>query len=100
MNYAGVLVVGTIVLAGSQSVAMPQCGDRDVVIGRLTNDCAEANIASGLQSDTGLMEVWASDSGDSWTIPITGPDGRTCVVAAGTHWLSQDGIEVAQGDPA
>ena len=99
MRNTAVTVLSLSALTATQAVAMPHCGDRDAVIGKLSGDYKEAHIASGLQSDTGLMEIWASEIDGSWTILMTRPDGQTCVVATGTHWLEQETIEVVQGDP-
>lgn len=80
--------------------AMPHCGDRDTVIARLVGTYMERHFASGLQSETGLLEIWASEEGGTWTILMTRPDGQTCVMATGTHWReSPVGGDVA-GEPA
>ena len=92
---ASALVGATTVSAA----AMPQCGDRDHVIASLSGKFPEQHIASGFQSSAGLMEIWASDSDGTWTILLTKPDGQTCVVASGTHWLENDMVPVS-GEPA
>lgn len=67
--------------------AMPHCGDRDTVVSALGDLYGEHHVASGLQSSTGLLEIWSSGDGGSWTILLTRPDGVTCVMASGTYWL-------------
>lgn len=79
--------------------AMGSCGDRDAVIASLSETFLERHIASGFQSELGLMEIWASDLDDTWTILLTRPDGQTCVMAHGTHWLESTMLPVV-GDPA
>ncbi len=37
--------------------------------------------------DGQLMEVLTSEHG-TWTVLLTSPSGRTCVIAAGTSWES------------
>ena len=83
----------------TSAVAMTTCGDRDHVVASLSEKFAERHVASGYQSEAGLMEVWASDSDGSWTILLTRPDGQTCVMAHGTHWLESTMMHVS-GDPA
>lgn len=93
---------GALVLAlGAQSAgAMPHCDSRDDIIGALTENYSETHRASGLQSATGLLEIWASDESGSWTILLTRPDGQTCVMASGTHWLQYAPELQPDGEPA
>ena len=86
-------------LAGSAN-AMPHCGDRMDVIAALSDQYSESHVASGLQSSTGLMEIWVSSEASTWTILLTRPDGQTCVLASGTHWLETLADVVPAGDPA
>ena len=86
-------------LAAQAAAAMPHCGDRDTVVAALTDRYSEHHVASGLQSDTGLLEIWASESDGSWTILMTRPDGQTCIMASGTHWLERQKPEMASGEP-
>lgn len=79
--------------------AMPACADRDAVVTSLAERYSENHLASGLQSSSGLMEIWVSEAEGTWTILLTRPDGRTCVMASGTHWLEQNVMAVA-GEPA
>lgn len=52
---------------------------------------AEQPSALGLQADGRLVEVFVADDGASWTIVLTRPDGRSCIVAVGHHWESLPG---------
>ena len=100
MKLTFALGAGIIALSTTAVSAMPHCAARDSVVASLQDRYAERHIASGLQSDTGLLEIWASDVDGSWTVLMTRPDGQTCVVASGTHWLEQDTMNVALGEPA
>ena len=84
---------------GGSANAMPACADRDTVIASLSDKYSEHHLASGLQSASGLMELWVSEAEGTWTILLTQPDGRTCVMASGTHWLERNVMPVA-GEPA
>ena len=46
----------------------------------------EAPVAVGVTSAGGLVEVFATDDGATWTIVVTTPQGRSCMVAAGEGW--------------
>lgn len=93
------ILATALVAATSQSAfAMTNCGDRDHVIASLADKYSERHIASGFQSAAGLMEIWASDSDNTWTILLTRPDGQTCIMASGTHWLENMMVPVS-GEP-
>ena len=63
------------------------CGPRDTVIERLAARFGETRRAIGMAGGGGrVMEVFASEATGSWTITVTLPDGRTCLVASGHHW--------------
>lgn len=74
--------VAVISLPGA---AKTVCGDRDTFLARLGKTYAEQPVAMGLTSDGTVMEVLTSDTG-TWTILVTYPDGRTCMIAAGDSW--------------
>ncbi len=93
-----ILATAMVAAASQSAFAMSNCGERDHVIASLTDKYSERHIASGLQSSAGLMEIWASESDTTWTILLTRPDGKTCIVASGTHWLESLMVPVV-GDP-
>ncbi len=45
----------------------------------------EVVISMGLASTGNVLEVLSSDSG-SWSILITAPNGRSCLIASGQAW--------------
>lgn len=67
--------------ASAQSV----CGERSKFLEHLGSNYREGPVAMGLVSDGNVLEVLASDGG-SWTIIVTRPDGKSCVVATGDGW--------------
>ncbi len=81
------------------ALAMESCGHRDQVVKSLEGKYSETHIASGFQSSAGLVEIWASESDGTWTILLTQPNGQTCVMAAGTHWL-ENVATPGVGEPA
>lgn len=68
--------------AAAQTTAR-QCGPRDQVVERLNQKYGETRRSIGLAGAGAVMEVYASDDTGSWTITVTLPDGRMCLVAAG-----------------
>lgn len=90
-------------LAAMPAAAQQQnCGPRELVVERLTNNYGETRQARALGSNNTLVEVWASTEGSdptgSWTITVTRPNGVTCLVASGQAYetLSEPLVE---GDP-
>ncbi|MDW4498657.1 hypothetical protein R5H30_11740 [Sulfitobacter sp. D35] len=63
-----------------------RCAPRDLIVERLESRYEEHAKGAGLQTDTRLIELWSSKGGATWTILLTTPDGRTCILAAGEHW--------------
>ena len=48
---------------------------------------AEKPVAHGLSSSGRLMEIYASGAGGTWTLVVTTPQGKSCVVANGEGWV-------------
>lgn len=49
---------------------------------------------------TAVVELWASEKTGTWTVLMTGPDGRACIIASGQDWQSDPPNLAALGDPA
>ncbi len=83
------------VLFGTAATAPPAaaqsvCANRDELTGKLSAKYSEQLVSAGLQSASGLVEVWTSSEGATWTILMSRPDGISCIVASGTDWYSQE----------
>ena len=77
-----------LALAAPQAAA-PQarpCADRAQVVERLAERFGETLQSMGMHSNDGLLEVYASAETGTWTILVTSPDGRSCLLAAGRMW--------------
>lgn len=85
------LIALAVVLALSWAAAAeaaPTCNDRTQAVEYLTTKWSEAVVATGVTGGgKGLMEIWTSDNGETWTLTLMSPDGRTCLFAEGTGWL-------------
>ncbi len=80
--------------------AQPNCGDRDKIVTHLQSKYQETHRASGLESETKMVEIWTSGDSGTWTILITRANGVTCVAAAGQNWLDLKEQDVALGQPS
>lgn len=72
---------------------------------RLAEAYGEGVVAMGLiatigQPATGVMEIFVSPDGSTWTAVVTSVDGKSCIVAAGEAWEDFDIPITPQGDPA
>lgn len=70
----------TVVITGSSHAAV--CTKRTKLLGVLDGKYAEQRQAIGLISQSGVLEVFASDKG-TWTVVVTNPNGMSCIVASG-----------------
>lgn len=80
-------------------VAGPLCGPRAQVIERLGRDYGESRRAMGLAGPAAVMEVYASAETGSWTVAMTLPDGRMCLIAAGQGYEQVNDPLPASGAP-
>lgn len=78
-------LAGATALVASSASAQTLCGERQNFISHLGKNHKEATTAMGLTSSGKVIEVLTSEKG-SWTIIVTNPDGRSCLVAAGEEW--------------
>jgi hypothetical protein len=74
---------GGVILATRIGHANPDCAPRDEVIEGLAQDYGETRRSLGLAANNTVMEVFAADATGTWTITVTLPDGKTCLVASG-----------------
>lgn len=82
----------------SPALAQTQCGPRETVIAQLADKYSEARRGMGMAGNAAVLELYTSDTG-TFTITVTLPDGRTCLIASGEGWeVMAD--PVANGDPA
>jgi len=67
------------------SLAQPICGDRQFLLQSLANEHKEARVALGLAASGQVVEVLVAPSG-SWSIVVSQPNGRACLIGAGQGW--------------
>ncbi len=71
--------------AASPASAQSACGPREQLVKLLADQYKEDPVGMGLAQPGQVLEVFASSSG-SWTMVITLPDGKACMIAAGDNW--------------
>jgi len=92
-----VLAAACLASFGGAAMAQTACGDRDKIVGQLQGKYNESHRASGLETDTKMVEIWTSGDSGTWTILITKANGQTCVAAAGRNWLDMPQEEIKLG---
>ena len=89
------------VLAATQIAhGAPQCDTRDRVVALLADRFGETRHAIGIAGETAVMELFAAEATGTWSITLTLPDGRMCLMASGTNYEPVAEELVAKGDPA
>ncbi|MDU8927939.1 hypothetical protein RXV86_11140 [Alisedimentitalea sp. MJ-SS2] len=80
--FASAVIFGMAAIA-PPAHAQARCVGRDALVAGLEKRYAEAQIATGLQSNGVLIEIWASPTTGTWTIFLTDPEGIACVTSSG-----------------
>lgn len=86
----GLWIAAMALLVGStMGPAMAQqpmaCGERDSVLAQLKDKFQESPTGMGMTRAGAVMELMTSDEG-SWTLMLSFPNGRTCLIATGDQW--------------
>jgi len=84
----------TAIIFGAAALAPPAaaqaqgvaCLPRAALVERLETRYRESPAGGGLQSETQMIEIWASPETGSFTVFVTRADGLSCIVATGRHW--------------
>jgi hypothetical protein len=61
------------------------CADRATVVERLESRFGETLHSLGV-NQSNVVEVYASQETGSWTILVTMPNGKSCLLASGQLW--------------
>ena len=91
MKLSSLLIVTTALLAPLSASAQGQnCGNRELVVERLTTKYGERRQSIGMAPKGRVIEVFASHETGTWTITMTMPNGITCLVASGQSYETLD----------
>jgi hypothetical protein len=96
MSRSTLIVTSLAVALGSIPAGLPAtaqdagvaCRAYRVIAQQLEEGFAERPVAFGVQGDGSLLQIFASKTGDTWTVVLTRPSGRSCIVAEGVRWES------------
>jgi hypothetical protein len=80
-----VCALGVMVLVASPAESAYMCGKHVDFVKALTDKFQEQGKAMAIAGQRNLLEVFTSKAG-TWTILLTSPEGKTCIVAAGNSW--------------
>lgn len=83
----GAACVALVAGIAPAAAAEEACAERGQIVDQLKSKYAESHRASGLETDTQMVEIWTSKSSGTWTILVTRADGISCIAAAGRNWL-------------
>ena len=88
-----VIAIANLLLIGAALISRPapaQSADaglpRSAVVQLLGDSYAEVPVAFGLAQNGGLIEVFASADGATWTMVLSMPNGLSYVVTSGEAW--------------
>ena len=89
--------LGAAAMFGSASArAQDACVVRDDAVEQLSKQYGEKVAARGLtQNGKAMFELFVSESG-SWTVIVSDPAGRSCIIASGEDWQP---VPAIIGDP-
>lgn len=76
------IAAASLLFAASASAQQLECKPAAEGISILSQQYHEAPVAMGV-ARAGLMHMWASEDGSTWTITLTTPNGIMCLVTAG-----------------
>lgn len=68
----------------SQTAAM--CVARADLVQALQQQFREAPAAAALTNTGAVLEIFATEDGETWTAVLTFPNGTSCLLSAGSYW--------------
>ena len=90
------IVASTLFLTG-QASAQRVCTSHEAATTQLEKQVNERVAGRGLANrGKAMIELFVSEKG-SWTVVISDPKGRSCVLATGDNWQQ---VPLLVGDPA
>lgn len=80
-------------MLASPAAGQVVCNTRDAVLERLATKYQEFPVAGGVTNSGGLVEVFTTPDGRTWSIIVTLPNGMSCLIAAGEGWRTKKPVE-------
>lgn len=72
--------------ASAQAMASANGMNRTDVVKELKSKHAEKPVGMGLADNGGLLELFSSEDGETWTLILTMPNGKSFLVGSGKAW--------------
>ena len=92
------IAVAVLLLAGAAFMARPAAAQqagvpRAAVVRALGDGYAEESVGLGIARNGGIIELFTSKDGATWTLVLTMPNGLSRVVASGKSWMQLTPLE-------
>jgi hypothetical protein len=94
------LGLGGMIAASNIAFGAPQCDTRDRVTTLLAERYGETRRSVGIAGEAAVMELYAADATGTWSVTMTLPDGRMCLMASGSGYEAVTEQLPAKGAPA
>lgn len=94
------LGLGAMLAAAQAAHSAPQCDSREAVTALLADRYGETRRALGIAGQAAVMELFAADATGTWSITLTLPDGRMCLMASGANYEAVTEDLPPKGAPA
>lgn len=81
--------IGLFGMTAPASAEQIACAARADIVQKLDETYREARQAIALTKQGGLLEIFVSAKG-TWSILVSSPSGKACLVAVGENWQQQE----------
>ena len=81
-----ILAAGALLAAANPANAQLHCAKYTEIAKHLSTNHSEVPVSMGLASNGGLVQVFSSKEGETWSIVMVMPNGMSCLLAAGEFW--------------
>jgi hypothetical protein len=85
LKLLSIACVTVFALGSLPAQAITPCGKRTDFLKTLREKFQEEAKAYGIVGKSSVLEVFTSKAG-TWTMMVTGAEGRSCIIAAGNSW--------------
>jgi len=88
------IILAALIALPTASHSAPKCGPRDEAVKILKDKYGETQQYVGLTEDgSAVIEMYANRETGTWTLVVTGPTGKMCLVETGQEFHA-----IQQGD--
>lgn len=92
--------IALVLLSSAAEAQSPQqCGQREKILEILEVKYGETRRSIGLTAQGAVVETFASEDTGTWTVSVTFPQGRMCLIATGQAFEAVQAVEKIEGKP-